>query len=1595
MIFSTQNKIALMSLVAIVMSLFPYGVDASNSGSGTQISVQQLKEGEGYFSSNPISEVKDSGVPIYNNVYVVGQEVIEKRTENSKTYYLGKVGKNDKYALDVSMGAIHYKDNYNSSTEQWKDIDLTWNNGKITKAPYELTIDGNSVTIRDKKTGSIVALTLSSIGGKSVSKPSLLFSKGKATATNIAVDTDLEIVADNTRVKFTRILKSDKAPVESKFGLAQVGSGIKIDYQAKDSDTNTNKKVKVNASLINGVLTETVDTIGLTYPVRVDPTLEVIVAASNSDCWVYWNGVWLIDVASNYAGLGYLNGGVYMGGMGARFAGVTVPNVATITTAYMNVTASGSLALNDVNLRIVGNDADNAAVFSTIANYQDRRGTDVGGATNDNRTTAQATWDGVGAWVLGTSYLTPEFKTVVQEIVNRGGWASGNAMAIFIDDHEDRSTHVDSTQRSCWNWDGSVAQAPILHIEYAVIATVDTLGASGVGNTTATVGGNVTAMGGGDITAYGIQYGNTTGYGSWCNTTALKTAIFSFACNFTSGGATPLTPGELYYYRAWTLDNISMYSYGTQLTFITLPYAPSGFICTTFNSTAIRYDWAMGTGALYTYVRYQDLSLGVCPTLITDGLFSYNGTGIINMQGGLIDGHTYCFSAWSWASEGGNSSYSASYVSCSSMTYDPPTVNTIAANPVEETTATARGNITATPFAIAKWGVQYGTVPIYGSWANTTSNPGVPSDIIKPLPQGADPPLSKGTLYYFRAFAEHALGVGYGMPALTFLTKPDPPTGLTLTALNTTAIRISWAVGAGADFTYIRYNNTTAFCPTTVSGTWVANVTFPTATMDLNGLTSLQTYYISAWSVAQDGVLEQFSDTYDCGNIKIPGVPSVTTIAPSGYGNDWVSVSGNQTDGEPASTLFGFIYGSVSGVYTASSNTTVTVGGGLFSATISGLTPSSTYYYRAFALNPYGTGLGAEMVFSTGGTAILYENNLYGCNTTWSSVYEASATPINGISGNWTSGAVYGANWTNIYGMNWIAQTFTTTQAHSVHQVVLWAQRTGLAGSTAYAYVSIRDATTDNVTTPDLAIGLYALAFVSTSGGPIEVSLENEIQLDINKKYAIVIRAPAADATNYISILSSNFTGPSIYAGGNVARSINGGVAWVSFTDYDLYFNIIGRPQPIYGNVQASQSFTVLTSPHTAYKVRLILGRVGQPGNVYVSIRNYTGGVVASADLAVVALNGNAITLDKASYDCVLIPEKSLEATKQYVIVVTAPSGDRYNYVLMCASGSDSYVGGTALMSTNSGQTWAAVVPANDYNFEVWGNAVLSILNAKIFKNYLVTGDWLICGETLNVSPPYYDSNEDPSTLYILSFMGLTGTVYASTPCELWEKSPITIYLNPTQAQALTWGGNYKVRLQNLSGSVYSEYGLLSADWNAASLTYLDNWVRLVAKDMEAYKYSRTGVATTYLTYVADKGYVLNEDGGAIFNQACPRLSYVRPNLFQITSNQPDVSSGTSTVIPINPETRLGSYLYGLILQFAGASGIADPVTAGGIIMVAIYGLIAFGTVTLGFAWAGMIAAFPIILLGIYYGLLNMQLIFIILVLLMFLAVMQFIAKGG
>ena len=130
----------------------------------------------------------------------------------------------------------------------------------------------------------------------------------------------------------------------------------------------------------------------------------------------------------------------------------------------------------------------------------------------------------------------------------------------------------------------------------------------------------------------------------------------------------------------------------------------------------------------------------------------------------------------------------------------PPQVTTNAATNVEETTATLNGVISNDGGEACQYRFEYDTNS-GEPYAHNTGWTG--SKTTGQSFNAALPSLNKGTKYYFRAQAKNSAGTGSGSE-LTFLTKPDAPTGFSASPAGTTQIDLSWTKGAGAQKTKIQ-----------------------------------------------------------------------------------------------------------------------------------------------------------------------------------------------------------------------------------------------------------------------------------------------------------------------------------------------------------------------------------------------------------------------------------------------------------------------------------------------------------------------------------------------------------------------------------------------------------------------------------------------------------------------------------------------------------------------------------------------------------------------------------------------------------------------
>lgn len=598
----------------------------------------------------PISVYADNKYDGNGVLMVIGQEVVSMRSETTKTIYWGEVDGGSKYSVVANTAAVHYKNDYTNPTEQWKDIDTTIINGRVDKAPYTLTIDysNKSVTVVDKKTGGTTTLGLNSVGsdnkGELANKPITGLGNNKANWNNVATDTDLEITASNTDVRITRILKSNKAPLDATFDVAQTGKAPAIFTQAV-IPSNLSKKVSVISSFVGSILSETVDDTksgGLEYPLHIDPIISVGVGSNTDD--VYTVGVSIVNSNNLVFGRDTF-GNTYNSGM--RFLGITVPNTSTVTTAYIIFTANQNEAVDTIKTKIYGQQSSTPATFSTYLDFIGRP-----------LATAVVHWDFATDWVTGTAYNSGDIKTIVQELVNDYSGLIGSDIVLFVyDDGSDAGA-----LKLCYSYDGYPSKSPKLYIEYTALAPeVETVNASNTLTTQSQLNSKIISDGYDDCQ---ISWGwDTTSHST--NFTAYANHYTDMTGNYTNDelpyhSLSGLTHNTTYYFNVGARNENSI-DYGAEKQFTTEVAAvvigsPTYFTGVSTGET-ISLTWVRGSSSNQTMVRY---SIGSsAPTSNTTGTLLYNGGLTYITLTGLTSGSAYSFIAWGIASTGAWSSSSS------------------------------------------------------------------------------------------------------------------------------------------------------------------------------------------------------------------------------------------------------------------------------------------------------------------------------------------------------------------------------------------------------------------------------------------------------------------------------------------------------------------------------------------------------------------------------------------------------------------------------------------------------------------------------------------------------------------------------------------------------------------------------------------------------------------------------------------------------------------------------------------------------------------------------------------------------------------------
>ncbi len=290
-----------------------------------------------------------------------------------------------------------------------------------------------------------------------------------------------------------------------------------------------------------------------------------------------------------------------------------------------------------------------------------------------------------------------------------------------------------------------------------------------------------------------------------------------------------------------------------------------------------------------------------------------------------------------------------------------PTVSITTATNVTATTASAGGDITADGgTTVTAKGICWSTNQSpTTSDSKTTNGTGIGSFI------GSITGLTPGVTYNARAYATNSVGTGYSSQ-LSFTTPALAPVLATTDATAITSVSAS----SGGNITNDGGSAITArgVCwgvaqnPTTANSNTTDGAGSGIFTSAIAGLTPGTTYYVRAYATNSIGTSYGNQVTV----IATAVLPTLTTTAISAITSTTATSGGNITsDGGGAITARGVCWSTTENPTTANSKTTDGSGTGIFTSAITGLTPDTTYYVRAYATNSIGTSFGSQITFTT------------------------------------------------------------------------------------------------------------------------------------------------------------------------------------------------------------------------------------------------------------------------------------------------------------------------------------------------------------------------------------------------------------------------------------------------------------------------------------------------------------------------------------------------------------------------------------------------------------------------------------------------------
>lgn len=354
------------------------------------------------------------------------EELLADRTACTKTFLMP----DGRRKLVTRLRPEHYE-----HAGQWHDIDtaitVKGENFTADQLPFEFRIHRLGIGYDyTSKSGGSITVVLESVGGDKVDGERFFEgdrSGNEVLFRDVAEGLDLRFVVHQNGVRTYRILKSEKAAKEWRWRITGDEAGLaKIGKRFVGGDASGRELAGLSMAIEGDTVVETWDgsvinvdpltriksvSSEAVYPVEIDPDIVEDIAANAHDSQSPQTGY-----GNPYVTRFTWNASaVYRTAAMFRFTSVAVDNAASIGLA--------ELILN------FASPGDSAGEISGMLYDDMPNPNDIGGwSLVAGRTTAKT---GVAASLSGIQ--TFDVTGQVQEIVNQGGWASGNDMGLIID----------------------------------------------------------------------------------------------------------------------------------------------------------------------------------------------------------------------------------------------------------------------------------------------------------------------------------------------------------------------------------------------------------------------------------------------------------------------------------------------------------------------------------------------------------------------------------------------------------------------------------------------------------------------------------------------------------------------------------------------------------------------------------------------------------------------------------------------------------------------------------------------------------------------------------------------------------------------------------------------------------------------------------------------------------------------------------------------------------------------------------------------------------------------------------------------------------